>query len=335
MALSHPFFLGNNRIREAHEQKGRSIKPAPPHDDPDAVRRIQKALRALGFALPESFRNSPDGDGKYGNETYQAVLEFQRRAFPGDFREHDGRVGPKTLDEMDKALSRGKPVVIDPNDVVKPVTDILMFFTGFNDRSGGEDLNEGSGSFQFNDLKAVRRQGVRTLHKGFVGSLRDDAGPTRALQFIDKEFNGGKLILYGFSAGAKQLLELCVRLERRNQFRKEEGRPLIAVDLLVTNDAAGRENNGLVLRVVAGCVKRNLNLFQTKAAPSGSRGAANSSEESRLTGRRPVVINHNMDNQLQHPVLPGVTGATEHEQMERAGHPLAMQAIRAEMATSS
>ena len=38
---------------------GPSVKVAPPADDPDAVRRIQKALAALGYPLASSRSNHP------------------------------------------------------------------------------------------------------------------------------------------------------------------------------------------------------------------------------------------------------------------------------------
>ena len=76
-----------------------SIKPAPPADEVDAIRRIQRALVILlKRPLPLSFPDGPDKDpdGKYGVETYRAVVEFQKSAFPTDPKQWDkwdGRVG--------------------------------------------------------------------------------------------------------------------------------------------------------------------------------------------------------------------------------------------------
>ena len=96
---------GNARLEEA-AAGGRSIRPAPPHDDVDAVQRIQRALVALDHKLPRSFPKgeSGDPDGRYGTETMNAVIAFQKKAFPKDPRQWDGRVGQLTLAEMDKRL---------------------------------------------------------------------------------------------------------------------------------------------------------------------------------------------------------------------------------------
>jgi len=86
-----------------------SIKAAPPADDVDAIQRIQRALVALGHPLPRSFPSGPSGppDGKYGTETLNAVAAFQRRVFPTQPTEWDGRVGKNTLAKMDSMLPAG------------------------------------------------------------------------------------------------------------------------------------------------------------------------------------------------------------------------------------
>jgi putative peptidoglycan binding protein len=108
MPLRSAILAGNPRLEQAHAG-GPSVKPGPPHDDVDAVMRIQRALAALGFALPRSFPNGPhaDPDGIYGSETREAVVGFQKRAFPNAFSEWDGRTGTKTLTEMDRLLPAG------------------------------------------------------------------------------------------------------------------------------------------------------------------------------------------------------------------------------------
>jgi hypothetical protein len=67
------------------------------------------ALVALGFPLPNSFPGGPAQapDGKYGQETYNAVAKFQRREFPGKPGEWDGRCGKNTLSRMDALLPPG------------------------------------------------------------------------------------------------------------------------------------------------------------------------------------------------------------------------------------
>jgi peptidoglycan hydrolase-like protein with peptidoglycan-binding domain len=81
-----------------------SLKPGS--TDTGAVRALQQALRALGYSLPRSFPNGYDKepDGKYGDETYQAVLAFQKAMFPREPLQWDGRLGRNTIGRLDKAL---------------------------------------------------------------------------------------------------------------------------------------------------------------------------------------------------------------------------------------
>src|SRR5262252_1776947 len=108
MPLNSAIFKGtapNARLEQAAVGPP-PIKAAPPADDVDAVRRIQRALVALGHPLPNSFPNGPDKepDGKYGEEVFQAVLAFQQRVFIS----RDGRVGKITLTTMDGVLVAGQ-----------------------------------------------------------------------------------------------------------------------------------------------------------------------------------------------------------------------------------
>lgn len=109
MALKSRLLAGNARLEQAAAGNA-VIKAAPPADDADAVRRIQKALVAiLRIQMPLSFPDGPnqEPDGKFGNETYQAVVSFQKLAFPNDSRQWDGRVGKFTIGEMDQRLPTG------------------------------------------------------------------------------------------------------------------------------------------------------------------------------------------------------------------------------------
>jgi putative peptidoglycan binding protein len=110
MALKSQILSGNSRLERAAVGPP-SVKPAPPKDDLDAVRRIQRALVALGHPLPKSFPDgaTKDPDGKYGQETYEAVIAFQKRVFPGKPDQWDGRVGKNTLKNMDDKLSPATP----------------------------------------------------------------------------------------------------------------------------------------------------------------------------------------------------------------------------------
>lgn len=113
--LSSTILAGNARLENA-AAGGVSVKRAPPADDVDAVRRIQTALVELGFNLPFSFM-SGTADGKFGDETYRAVLEFQRAVFPKDPSQWDGRVGKNTLGKMDEMLT-DEPAAVNVQFIV-------------------------------------------------------------------------------------------------------------------------------------------------------------------------------------------------------------------------
>lgn len=95
--LKSIILAGNARLERASIGPP-STKRAPPDDDLDAVQRIQRALEELGYYMPVS-------DGKFGDETYRAVLAFQRSVFPKDPLQWDGRVGRNTLAQLDEALT--------------------------------------------------------------------------------------------------------------------------------------------------------------------------------------------------------------------------------------
>lgn len=73
----------------------------------DAVVTLQKRLLELGYKLP---RYGADGD--FGNETKEAVIAFQKNAFPNDRSEWDGVVGEKTWAKLDEAKPTDKPSYI-------------------------------------------------------------------------------------------------------------------------------------------------------------------------------------------------------------------------------
>ena len=133
MPLNSEILKGNPRLEAVAAGGAPSIKQAPPYDDPDAVKRIQRALVALGYPLPKSFAGGGP-DGKYGGETQSAVIAFQKKAFPGMAFEWDGRVGKKTLEKLDSALpsapgptppSPPKPPPGPPRDFI--VHDVRLF----------------------------------------------------------------------------------------------------------------------------------------------------------------------------------------------------------------
>lgn len=110
MALKSSPLAGSARLDQA-AAGGPSVKKGPPHDNPDAVGRIQRALVQLGASMPKSFPAGPAGapDGIFGSETYSRVIDFQKREFPKEYGQWDGRVGKNTLAKMDERLSSVEP----------------------------------------------------------------------------------------------------------------------------------------------------------------------------------------------------------------------------------
>ncbi len=116
--LKSDILAGSPRLERA-ASGGPPVKMPPPVDEPDAVKRIQKGLVALDFRMQISFPNGPGGepDGIFGHETYQTVIAFQRREFPKEPGQWDGRVGRFTLGRMDELLGgSGDESVTVPRD---------------------------------------------------------------------------------------------------------------------------------------------------------------------------------------------------------------------------
>lgn len=119
MALKSATLAGSARLDQA-AAGGPSVKKGPPHDDPDPVGRIQRALVELGYLMPKSFPAHPAGepDGIFGPETHATVLAFQKHAFAKEYGQWDGRVGKNTLARMDERLPVAGP---DERTIRQPV----------------------------------------------------------------------------------------------------------------------------------------------------------------------------------------------------------------------
>lgn len=121
MALVSEILAGNARLDQA-AAGGPSVKKGPPHDDPDAVKRIQRALVKLGFPMPLSFpMGASEPDGVFGNETYKTAIAYQKREWPKDLMQWDGRVGKNTLGRMDSQLGPAPPPVEDEMSIRQPL----------------------------------------------------------------------------------------------------------------------------------------------------------------------------------------------------------------------
>jgi hypothetical protein len=91
--------------------------------DREAVRLLQQALVDLGMRMTKSLEEFGSPDGLFGDETHDAVKEFQRRQFPG--QTPDGKVGHDTLSRLDDLLPMAGAPLPDLKDLgEKDVEDI-------------------------------------------------------------------------------------------------------------------------------------------------------------------------------------------------------------------
>jgi hypothetical protein len=175
-------------------------------------------------------------------------------------------------------------------------SNVLLFLSGVQGQTDDEDITaaEGQevpigegGQGMFNDLIAiVSRSQTKAVKKGFYGSIaRSLTVVNRATQFIQAcdEYTppDSKLIIYGYSAGAANALDLCRYFDSwynswetrekeawaRNYGRKTPAFDKVIVDLLITVDAAARGGTANINRTVADCVQRNENYFQKNLIP--------------------------------------------------------------------
>lgn len=343
MALKHPLFTGSPRLLEAYERRGRqSVKRSPP-DEPDAIRRIQKALRLLmgDREMAHSFPGGPKSEptGVFTEALLWSIIRFQQKAFPGQIMKHDGRVGRETLDKMQEALGAGDDPL--PQDILNGLlplndapADLLVFITGFADDGldakghplGGQAFfNPTEGGPQCAEFAGVKRGNRRTRFLGVFGSLATGIGIDRAVQFITRERDkDSKILLYGYSAGAENLLKVSQRIDGFNSGKAEADR--VRIDLLITNDAAAKSSTIFIERKVGDCVARNLNLFQTETGlnPLGSKGGPNSGKCNPQNVDMTPAAKHLAELASK---LEG-KHVSPHGVMQRIAHPGAMQAAR-------
>lgn len=99
--LASPKLAGNDRLQRAFDNS-----PAL-HigESGEAVRLVQEVLVGEGFAMPRSTKPTGELDGGFGQETFDALKEFQAK----QGLEADGIVGRQTLREMDRLAPAESP----------------------------------------------------------------------------------------------------------------------------------------------------------------------------------------------------------------------------------
>jgi peptidoglycan hydrolase-like protein with peptidoglycan-binding domain len=272
------------------------------------VRRIQDALETLtSVDLSKEY-------GVYGKDTATAVTNYKNSKTPKIVQSWqssaDPIVGKRTIIALDQDMvrveaGRGRGVIPREKEQL-PAIDILLFFSGFVVPGGDEiTVAHNDGGFRaHNPMRALgARAGFEKRYKAFQGSLDVDKGMTAAQEFIVTELDRrpvGKIIMYGYSAGGSNCLQLCRALEALNGDRKTANKPLIVVNLLVTVDAAERTDHPKkVDRSVAGCVVKNMNYFQTQGSLlGGAHGGPNRAVPSAVTGTSPIIKDIDMTSKL-------------------------------------
>ena len=260
------------------------------------VAKIQQALIRLdGAAIAQ--------DSTYGPATAAAVRAFKTKRrilnFAGQI---DEIVGKKTMAALDSEMlakegkggggSRGRLGfgVVDPLTRDR-ITHTLIYFGGVADRFGlgGLPIVRADQQEVFNDMLDLNvLPELRTVN-GFGGSLiNKQLGVGVASAITATRDPRGLLIIYGYSAGGINSLDLCRRL---NLFGAK-------VDLLVTVDVSGQGEQ--VDRTVPPNVILNRNYFQTDTSILSTKAVGG-----RAIGGRSVI---NIDcNDRPFEIIPSIS----------------------------
>jgi hypothetical protein len=146
------------------------------------------------------------------------------------------------------------------------IPQLIVYFSGILDGQEGQELSPGD-----DDLSEEIRShitapsGSEIKWFGRTGALTTNRGVDQAVSFIKASSQeAGHIILYGYSAGGVNALDVCRKL------RQEA--PSTLVDLLITVDVAARGNTPKLDRSVPENVVVNVNFFQKSKQLSGSVG---------------------------------------------------------------
>ncbi|MCO5082549.1 MAG: hypothetical protein M9955_12950 [Rhizobiaceae bacterium] len=296
-------------------------------DTGNHIKRIQDALQVImNVDLSSEY-------GTFRQKTAEAVRAYKESKTP-PIRQpwqtgpDDPIVGKRTIKALDLDMlsrERNAPPPPPPKPA-NPKFNLLLYFSGFVD-PGGEDItNEtpGDGFWMLAPMRAMTLQPVsRNVFRAWQGSLMVDKGIEAAAAFIQEDVDedrAAKVIVYGFSAGGSNALDLGRKLEQLNEGRKGS-KPLLKIDLLVTVDAAERTDRPRKIdRRVAGSIVKNVNYFQKRGAPSGgARGDLHIPVPSTTSDRTPQVVNidkskevdffdrHSQHGQIEKVTVPNAT----------------------------
>ncbi len=231
-------------------------------------------LNQLAF-LSQADRDSFDLEFQtqfYGNITARVVQNYKNNHVPKILQpwqaSADNVVGQKTiffLDE-DMAVLEQLPPVPDTK-----TTDIFIFFSGVQDGpAAGEELGDDAVGHGFlmrprmQNFAKSRPDGRFLAIGGALTADRESVGIRRAIKFLrdNRSTPPGKHVVYGFSAGGTNSLNLSLDIDKLNALRAS-GAPKLRIDMLVTVDASTRTTSSVKNpKMVGGCVRRSANYFQ-------------------------------------------------------------------------
>lgn len=324
MALQSRLFRGDTKLDSAAVSDPAHIfqGAAGPH-----VGKIQQALIQLDGANIAL-------DSVYGPATAAAVSTFkQKRQILNAQGKIDNIVGKKTIAALDGemvAIEKGGGRVGSSSAGTRrgivgtgAITHTLIYFSGQSrdaTRQGVELVKDDPALGDMREDTQEAMEGIevspaQTVVRGFGGSnsfILGGAGVGRAAAVIATRDPRGKLIIYGFSAGGINALQLCRALQLGGllELGQQQG---IKVDLLVTVDVSNGSPDSLdVDPVVPGNVTLNRNYFQKtnfvthSINGTGPRGI-------RTFGSNAVQIDC---TRRKFSVLPPPLGKFNHGQME-------------------
>jgi hypothetical protein len=215
----------------------------------------------------------------YGNMTAKIVQNYKNNHTPKILQpwqsSADNVVGKQTIRFLDDDMAalEGRPPVPE-----KKATDIFIFFSGVQDGPpAGEPLGNDALGHGFlmrpimQSFALSRPNGKFLAIGGALTSDRESAGIRLATRFLRDNVSDppGKHVIYGFSAGGTNSLNLSLDIDKLNALRAPDS-PKLRIDMLVTIDASTRTTSSVSNpKTVGGCVKRSANYFQQEIRPQG------------------------------------------------------------------
>ena len=156
--LTSAVLSGNKRLELVFDAK--SIVKMP--DEGEHVTKLQQALVNVGIQLPKF-----GIDGKYGNETRNAVIEFQQKSGMSE-QEWDGIVGRKTIGLLDKSNRNG---VIE-KDTDEPDKDFVVNKPKVEDKScEGQPIEKPCEQTDLDDIDKVAGESSKLIDKVLAEQL--------------------------------------------------------------------------------------------------------------------------------------------------------------------